>query len=212
MFKYLFVFICSFSLFISDEIFYPMKKDSKLGEHICLYTEKLENHDTKTYVKPCKEGKYCSNTSSGIFTSGTSGTSFNYFICKNLTNRFSIKVYNKECESKFDLDTGLDCDNGRYTISCSDSSWKPYETNGSLSWDCKSPESSKESLNYFYNEFVNDNSLTCKPGEIYEITPDYLKVQGILNIKGYFPNAGEDDKGQLYRKISIESSYKRYFR
>ncbi len=209
MFKYLFVFICSFSLFISDEIFYPMKKDSKLGEHICRYTERLENHDTKTYVKPCKEGKYCSSTSSGISTSGTSGSSFNYYICKNITNRFPIKVYNEECESKFDCDTGLDCDNRRCTKSCSDSSWKPYKTNDNpSSWDCKSPDSSKESLNYFCNEFVSDNSATCKTGEKYEITPDYLKVKGILNIKGYYPYARETDKGQLYRTISIESSYK----
>jgi len=185
-----------------------MKKDSKLGEHICRYTERLENHEIKTYVKPCKEGKYCSGANSGIFTTGTDGSSYNYYICKNITNRFSIKIYNEECESKFDCDTDLDCDNGKCTKTCTDSSWKPYKTN-TASWDCKSPDSSKESYNYFCNEFVSDNSPTCKYGEEYDITPDYLKVQGILTLNTYYPNAGETGNNkQLYRKKSVESSYK----
>lgn len=212
MFKYLFVFICSFSLFVSIEIYYPMKKDSKLGEHICRYTEMIENHDAKTYVRPCEEGKYCS--SSGITTSGSFGTSYSYYICRNHTNRFSIKVYNEECTSKFDCDTGLDCDNGKCSRYCGDSNWKPYRASGDPSnsidpfWSCKSTDTTKESFYYFCGSFDSDNLPTCKISDKYDIIyPDYLKVKGTITLNGYYPNAGDTSKGQLYRIKSKESSY-----
>ena len=117
MLLYLFVFICSFSLFTSDEILYPMEKDSKLGEHICRYTERLENHDTKTYVKPCEEGKYCVNSNIATpFASTVSTLKYDYYICKNYTKRVSIKVYNEACSSNYECDSNLVCDSGSRTI------------------------------------------------------------------------------------------------
>ena len=203
MLKYIFVFICSFSLYISDAIpiFYPMEKDSKLGEHICSYTEKLENHNTKTYVKPCGEGQYCDDSNVVNPDAGE------YRICKNMTTRVPIKVYNEDCTSDFDCDSGLNCENNKCTTECTNSNEKPYKTNRP-SWSCKTTDTSKEKYCYFCNQFVNDNSGNCKDSEEYDKLPDYLKVEGIMELNGYYPIPGENNKGQLYRLKSIESSAK----
>ena len=204
MLLYLFVFICSFSLFTSDEILYPMEKNSKLGEHICRYTERLENHDTKTYVKPCEEGKYC--TSSGIQTSPVStGTSqYNYYICRNYTKRVSIKVNGEECDSDYECDNNLECDSGKCTLTSCGSNEKPYKKDDGT-WDCKDKDVSDEYL-YLCESFQNDNTDTCKK-LINTGSSAYLKYGGIITFEPYLPISTEKEKGQLYRKKSQKFSY-----
>ena len=110
MFKYIFIFICCFSIFLFEDVFYPMKKDSKLGEHIYGNTEYFEDHNSKTYVKPYEEEKYYLQSS--IVMSGTS-TIEKYFVCKNFTNQFQIKVYNEEFTYDFECDDGLKCNSNK---------------------------------------------------------------------------------------------------
>ena len=204
MLKYIFVFIYCFSLFKSDPFLYPMEKDSKLGEHICGYPETIENHGVKTYVRPCGEGKYCDN-------SGYSNVAGDYLICKNMTTRVPIKVYNEDCTSDFDCDSGLNCENSKCTRDCTNNNEKPYKTNGG-SWSCKTSDTSKEKYCYYCNEFLNEYLENCKSSEEYDKYPDYLKVEGIMELTGYYPVPNPDEeekkKGQLYRVKSIESSFK----
>ena len=63
--------------------------------------KRLENYDSKAYVKPCEEGKYCD--ASVIIIVPLLIIIFE----KIFTNRISIKVYNEEYTSKFDYDTDL---------------------------------------------------------------------------------------------------------
>lgn len=204
MLLYLFVFICSFSLFTSDEILYPMEKDSKLGEHICRYTERLENHDTKTYVKPCEEGKYC--TTSNIETSvvSTGSSQYDYYICKNYTKRVSIKVYNEACSSNYECDRNLVCDSGICTLTSCGSNEKPYKKDDG-DWDCKDKDVSDEYVS-LCESFRDDNSDVCSDRKNTGDS-DYLKYKGIITFETYFPISTEKDKGQLYRKKKQIFSY-----
>ncbi len=204
MLLYLFVFICSFSLFTSDEILYPMEKDSKLGEHICRYTERLENHETKTYVKPCEEGKYCvdSNIDTSVVSTGSS--QYDYYICRNYTKRVSIKVYNEACSSDYECDKNLVCDSGICTLTSCGSSEKPYKgSNGN--WGCKDKDVSDEYL-YLCESFRNDNSDDCSDLKNTGRSA-YLKYDGTITFQPYYPISTEKDKGQLYRKKSQIFSY-----
>ena len=205
MLLYLFVFICSFSLFTSAEILYPMEKDSKLGEHICRYTERLENHDTKTYVKPCEEGKYC--TSSGIDTSFSSTAStlkYDYYICKNYTKRVPIKVFDETCSSDSECDSDLYCDsNSKCSAGCGSNQKTFKNKNGN--WECKDNDISDEYY-YYCKSFQNDNSGDCKASpELYSGNPAYLKVGGIITFEPFYPE-NDEEKGQLYRIKSKENS------
>ena len=205
MLLYLFVFICSFSLFTSAEILYPMEKDSKLGEHICRYTERLENHDTKTYVKPCEEGKYCVNSNIATpFASTVSTLKYDYYICKNYTKRVSIKVYNEACSSNYECDSNLVCDSGICTLTSCGSNKKPYKgSNGN--WGCKDKDVSDEYL-YLCESFRNDNSDDCSDLKN-TATSYYLKYGGIISFETYFPISTETNKGQLYRPTKQIFSY-----
>lgn len=205
MLLYLFVFICSFSLFTSAEILYPMEKDSKLGEHICRYTERLENHDTKTYVKPCEEGKYCVNSNiETSFASTVSTLKYDYYICKNYTKRVSIKVYNEACSSNYECDSNLVCDSGICTLTSCGSNEKPYKgSNGN--WGCKDKDVSDEYL-YLCESFRNDNSDDCSDLKN-TATSYYLKYGGTITFEPYFPISTETNKGQLYRATKQIFSY-----
>lgn len=201
MFKYIFVFFCSFSLFISQNVLCPMKKDSKYGDHICLYTEFLEDHKSKTYVKPCEEGKYCAR--SGIQETGTFA-SVNFYVCKNFTNQFQVKLYNEDCTSDFECDSGLKCNSQKCTRDQCSINQKAYKTN-SGSWSFKNNDLPKENY-YYYCYSFNDNSDYCNSD--YPGTPDYLKLKGIINFENYDPVLGVTNKGVGYRVKSRESSYK----
>ena len=187
MLLYLFVFICSFSLFTSAEILYPMEKDSKLGEHICRYTERLENHDTKTYVKPCEEGKYCA--SSGIDTSFSSTVStlkYDYYICKNYTKRVPIKVFNEACSSDYECDANLKCDSDICTLTSCASNEKPFKKDNG-DWACKNKDVSDDYF-YYCKSFQSDNSGYCNSSpELYDGQPAYLKFGGIITFESYYP-------------------------
>ena len=199
MYKYIFVFICSFSLFVSEDILYPMKKDSKLGEHICRYTEFLEDHNSKTYVKPCEEGKYCKEPN--IEIAGLNNEK--YYVCKNFTNQFQIKVLNEDCTSDFECDNGLTCNSNKCTLDCIDTR-KPYKTYQG-SWSCKDKDLTNENYYYYCYNYANANSDTCSTS--YSGSPDYLKIRGIINFEEYYPIAGDTSKGKKYRIKSRESSY-----
>lgn len=201
MFKYTFVFICSFSLFISEEVFYPMKKDNKLGEHICRYTENLEDHNSKTYVKPCEEGKFC--VSSSIQMEGMINSK-NYHVCKNFTNQFQIKINGEQCTSDFECDTGLTCKSGQCTNEVCNSNQKPYKTN-SGSWSCKNNDLPNQNFYYYCYNFVSATTSTCS-SPYYSDLPDYLKLRGIITFEDYYPG-GDTTKGKHYRVKSRESSY-----
>ena len=204
MLLYLFVFICSFSLFTSVEILYPMEKDSKLGEHICRYTERLENHDTRTYVKPCEEGKYCVDSNIDTSVDSTSGNQYDYHICRNYTKRVSIKVYNEACSSDYECDRNLECDSGKCTLTSCGSNEKPYKGSNGI-WACKNKDVSDEYL-HLCESFVNKNSRTCNNLQITGIS-DYLKYKGTITFEPYFPIPNEEDKEHLYRKKSQIFSY-----
>lgn len=204
MLLYLFVFICSFSLFTSDEILYPMEKDSKLGEHICRYTERLENHDTKTYVKPCEEGKYCTTSSIETSVDSTGSSQYDYYICKNYTKRVSIKVYNEACSSNYECDSNLVCDSGICTLTRCGSNMKPYKKSDGT-WDCKDKDVSDEYL-YLCGSFRDDISNVCSDIKITG-SSDYLKYKGIITFETYFPISTEKEKGPLYREKSQIFSY-----
>ena len=204
MLLYLFVFICSFSLFTSAEILYPMEKDSKLGEHICRYTERLENHDTKTYVKPCEEGKYCTTSSIETSVVSTGSSQYDFYICKNYTKRVPIKVYNEACSSEYECDKNLECDSGICTLTSCGSNEKPYKkSNGD--WDCKDKDVSDEYVS-LCESFRDDNSNVCSDRKNTG-NSDYLKYKGIITFETYFPISTEKDKGQLYRKKKQIFSY-----
>ena len=206
MLLYLFVFICSFSLFTSDEILYPMEKDSKLGEHICRYTERLENHDTKTYVKPCEEGKYCVNSNIATsFSSTSSSLKYDYYICRNYTKRVSIKVYDEPCTSDYECDSDLYCDsNSKCSAGCT-SNEKTFKKDDGT-WGCKNKDVSDE-FYYYCKSFQSDNSGACKSSsDEYIGAPSYLKVGGIISFEPYYPEPDHKEKGQLYRIKSIANS------
>ena len=197
MFNCIFIFICSFSLFVSEDVLFPMGKDSKLGQHICRYTEYLEDHKSKTYVKPCEEGKYCVSTNFKM-----SGNE-DYYVCKNYTIQYQIKVYNEECTSDFECDTGLKCKSSKCTSEvCTDNNKKPYKTKLN-SWSWKDNELPNQNFYYYCYNFVSTFSASCSSS--FNGNPDYLKLEGIINLEDY--TAPESNKGKVYRVKSRESSY-----
>ena len=200
MFKYIFVFICSFSLFMSEDVLYPMGKDSKLGEHICRYTEYLEDHKSKTYVKPCEEGKYC--VQSNIEMVG-SISSENYHVCKNFTNQYQIKVNDESCASDFECDSGLTCKSNKCTNEDCNTNQKPYKTYTGA-WSCKNNDLPNQNFYYYCYDFGSTTSGSCPSSSRFSDDPDYLKLKGIINLEEYTP---PEDKGKVYRIKSKESSY-----
>lgn len=111
-----------------------------------------------------------------------------------MTTRVPIKVFNEDCTSYFDCDSGLKCENSKCTRDCTNNNEKSFRTNRN-SWSCKTTDTSKEKYCYFCNEFVNVNSRDCKDLEEYDKYPDYLKDEGIMELTGYYPVPDENNKG-----------------
>ena len=147
-------------------IYLPMKKDHKFGDDICYYRE----YDEKLlyyiyYVRPCEKGKYCQKEVSN-------GQPFGYCV-DILTNTTTISNLDGACESDFECQNGLKCENSKCskylcsdqvyhhditTFGCHVSSYKQLESN-----QCEFYEYPKDSNN-FYSE-TSDNTIKGKyPG------------------------------------------------
>ena len=128
-----------------------------------------------------------------------------YYVCKNFTNQYQIKVYNEECSSDFECDTGLTCKSSICTIElCTDNNKKPYKTNTG-SWTCKNKDLPNQNFYYYCYDFGSTTSATCPTSSLFSENPDYLKLKGIINLEEYTPP--ESNKGKVYRVKSRESSF-----
>ena len=183
-------------------IYLPMKKDHKYGDDICYYRE----YDEKLfydiyYVRPCEKGKYCQKEVNN-------GQPFGY--CVDLqTNTTTISNLDGSCESDYECQNGLSCENSKCSYTCTyqiyhhdltgfgchDSSYKQLESN-----QCKFYEYPKDS-----NNFYSDTPDTTIKGKY----PGLPNECGKINYKPYDyayinPSTGVVEKDSKYLVESRE--------
>lgn len=186
MIKNIFVFICLISPFIS--IYRPMKKDSKVGKHICRY---LDHDSGYFYVKPCGGGQYC-----------VGSTYDNLGVCQNVEDRITPKIIGEECKSDFECDSNLYCNkisdtSSKCGFSCNDEN-KIYKTDSGI-YVCEQNKYAKDFIyfrNCTYEPTVNRANNTS-----YSMSPPWTKKYGKISFNISEPEAG---KGKVYTVTSIE--------
>jgi len=171
-----------------------MKKDSKVGKHICKYYDIDKDF---YYVKPCGGGKHCVD-----FTYDSLG------VCQNVDERIIPKIVGEECQSDFECDTNLHCNKISGTSSqCSyESSSCPngntvYKSS-SGTWVCNQNKYAKDFL-YFKN-FTYEPTINGVNGTSDYMSPPWTKRYGKISFNVSEPETG---KGKVYKVKSIESAY-----
>ena len=180
----------------SDSYLYlPMKKDHKYGDDICYYRE----YDEKLrysiyYVRPCEKGKYCQKEVDN-------GQPFGYCV-DILTNTTTISNLDGSCESDYECQSGLTCQNSKCTDStCSLqvyqhglTSFGCHNTNYNQLKDnqCELYEYSKDTDNYF-------DSLSSYTQGKYPGLPNVCgKTNYISYDKRYNPSTGPTERDPYY--------------
>ena len=162
-------------------IYLPMKKDHKFGDDICYYREYDEKlHYYIYYVRLCEKGKYCQKEVDN-------GQPFGYCV-DILTNTTTISNLDGSCESSYECQSGLTCQNSKCSYPCTyqiyhhdltdfdchDSSYKQLESN-----QCKFYEYPKDSDN-FYSD-TPPNTINIIKGKY----PGLPNECGKINYKPY---------------------------
>ena len=191
MFKNLFVFICLISPFLS--YYRPMKKDSKIGKHICNY---YDTGSGITYVKSCGDGQYCK-----------SSTYDSLGVCVNVDDRITPKTLGEDCTSDFECDNKLFCNKTSSSLSkCSlaytcSSENTIYKTSTG-SWTCDQNKYVKDLL-YFQNN-TYEPKFNIINGTSDSMSPPWTKLYGKISFNQSEP---ENNNGKVYKVNTIESAY-----
>ena len=183
-------------------IYLPMKKDHKFGDDICYYRE----YDEKLfydiyYVRPCEKGKYCQKEVNN-------GQPFGY--CVDLqTNTTTISNLDGSCESDYECQNGLSCENSKCSYTCTNqllyqlslTRFTCYNNNYKQlpSNQCEFTELSKD-INGFYTG-TSDVTYVGKypgyPNECHKI--NYISVD-----RPFYPSTGGTEKDPYYVEESKE--------
>ena len=183
-------------------IYLPMKKDHKYGDDICYYRE----YDEKLlyyiyYVRPCEKGKYCQKEVSN-------GQPFGYCV-DILTNTTTISNLDGPCESNYECQNGLTCENSKCikslctglvtyqydltTFHCHDASYKQLESKY-----CQLNEYSKDT-NGFYDG-INDHSYEAK----YPGLPNVCGKINYISVDVRYPAGTGSERDPQYLVESME--------
>ena len=162
-------------------IYLPMKKDHKFGDDICYYREYDEKLQyTIFYVRPCEKGKYCQKEVDN-------GQPFGYCV-DLLTNTTTISNLDGSCESDYECQSGLTCENSKCSIYCPNTIYQ-HDLD---SFGCHNSNYKQLESKYCeFTEFTKDDN-----GYYTGYSPPY---------KGKFPGLPNECKKKNY--ISVDLPY-----